>query len=38
METRASYILVGMFVLALVAAMLGGAIWFSKVQFDEAPA
>jgi phospholipid/cholesterol/gamma-HCH transport system substrate-binding protein len=37
METRASYILVGSFVLALIAAMLGIAVWFSKIQFDEAP-
>jgi len=37
METRASYILVGAFVLALTAAMLGIAVWFAKVQFQEAP-
>jgi phospholipid/cholesterol/gamma-HCH transport system substrate-binding protein len=37
METRASYILVGSFVLALVAAMLGAAVWFSKVEFADTP-
>lgn len=38
METRASYVLVGAFVLALAAAMLGIAVWFANIQFDQAPA
>jgi phospholipid/cholesterol/gamma-HCH transport system substrate-binding protein len=38
METRASYILVGSFVLALVAALVGVAVWIAGVEFDKAPA
>ncbi|MBP2301401.1 MlaD family protein [Azospirillum picis] len=35
METRASYILVGSFVLALVAGLLVFTAWVAKVQLDE---
>lgn len=35
METRASYILVGSFVLALLAGMLVFTAWIAKVQLDE---
>ncbi|CBS91259.1 MlaD family protein [Azospirillum lipoferum] len=35
METRASYILVGSFVLALVAGLLVFTAWIAKVQLDE---
>jgi len=38
METRASYILVGSFVLGLFAAIIGVAIWLAGVEFDKAPA
>lgn len=37
METRASYILVGTFVLSLVAAAVVIVVWLAKVQFDVAP-
>lgn len=37
METRASYILVGSFVLSLVAALVGVAIWLAGIEFDKAP-
>ena len=37
METRASYILVGAFVLGLLAALTGVAIWLAGVQFDRTP-
>jgi phospholipid/cholesterol/gamma-HCH transport system substrate-binding protein len=37
METRASYILVGAFVLSLVAVTVGIVAWLAKVQFDVAP-
>ncbi|MEE2970569.1 MAG: MlaD family protein [Pseudomonadota bacterium] len=37
METRASYILVGSFVLVLVAAIFGFAIWLAKVEFEAVP-
>ena len=37
METRASYILVGSFVLALVAAAVVAAMWFAKVDLDRIP-
>ena len=37
METRASYILVGSFVLTLVAALVGVAIWLAGIEFDKAP-
>jgi phospholipid/cholesterol/gamma-HCH transport system substrate-binding protein len=37
METRASYILVGSFVLVLVAALVGVAVWIAGVEFDKAP-
>ncbi len=37
METRASYILVGAFVLALVAATFSIIIWMARVEFEEAP-
>ncbi|MHA1109163.1 MAG: MlaD family protein [Alphaproteobacteria bacterium] len=37
METKANYVLVGSFVLALFAAIIGVAIWFAKVEFDKAP-
>lgn len=35
METRASYVLVGAFVLALAAAGFGFVIWLSQVRFEE---
>ncbi|WP_042695255.1 MlaD family protein [Azospirillum sp. B506] len=35
METRASYVLVGSFVLALVAGLLVFTAWIAKVQLDE---
>jgi phospholipid/cholesterol/gamma-HCH transport system substrate-binding protein len=38
METRASYIVVGAFVLSLVAATVAIVVWLAKVQFDEVPA
>jgi ABC-type transport system involved in resistance to organic solvents, periplasmic component len=34
METRANYVLVGGFVLALVAGLLAFILWLAKVQFD----
>jgi phospholipid/cholesterol/gamma-HCH transport system substrate-binding protein len=34
METRASYVLVGAFVLALVAATVGFVVWLAKVELD----
>lgn len=37
METRASYILVGTFVLALVAALAGVGIWVARIEFDKVP-
>ena len=37
METRASYILVGSFVLVLMAAIFGFAIWLAKVEFEAVP-
>lgn len=37
METRASYILVGAFVLSLIAATIAIVVWLAKVQFDVAP-
>jgi len=37
METRASYILVGSFVLVLVATIFGFAVWLAKVEFEAAP-
>ncbi len=36
METRASYTLVGAFVLALVAALFVFVVWLAKIQFDRA--
>lgn len=36
METRASYTLVGAFVLALVAALFIFVVWLAKIQFDRA--
>ena len=38
METRASYTVVGAFVLALVAATVVIVVWIARVQFEEAPA
>lgn len=38
METRASYILVGSFVLAFVAAAFAIVTWFAKTEFDRRPA
>ncbi len=38
METRASYILVGTFVLLLIAGAFAFVIWLSKVEFDQRPA
>lgn len=38
METRASYILVGSFVLSLVAVLVGVAVWLAGVEFDKVPA
>lgn len=37
METRASYILVGSFVLGLIAALVGVAIWLAGIEFNKAP-
>lgn len=37
METKANYVLVGSFVLALFATIIGVAIWFAKVEFDKVP-
>ena len=34
METRASYLVVGSFVLALTFGMIGFVVWLAKVQFD----
>ncbi len=34
METRANYLLVGSFVLALTLGLIGFVIWLAKVQFD----
>ncbi len=34
METRANYLLVGGFVLALMAGLVAFVLWFAKVQFD----
>ena len=34
METRANYLLVGTFVLALTLGLIGFVIWLAKVQFD----
>jgi len=38
METRASYVLVGAFVLGLVTVGLVLVMWFAKVEFDKVPA
>lgn len=35
METRASYILVGSFVLALLASLFGFTVWIAKIQLEE---
>ncbi len=35
METRANYLLVGGFVLALIAGLVVFAVWFGKFQFDK---
>lgn len=37
METRASYILVGAFVLALAAALAGFGIWAARIEFNKTP-
>ncbi len=37
METRASYILVGSFVLGLIGAGFAFVVWLSSVQFEEVP-
>ena len=37
METRASYTIVGAFVLAMVAATIVIVVWIARVQFEEAP-
>ena len=37
METRASYILVGYFVLGLIAAAFAFVVWLSSIQFEEVP-
>jgi phospholipid/cholesterol/gamma-HCH transport system substrate-binding protein len=37
METRASYILVGTFVLGLIGAIIGIAIWLAGIEFDKTP-
>lgn len=37
METRANYVLVGSFVLVLVAAIVAVAVWFAKIEFDKVP-
>ena len=36
METRASYLLVGSFVLLLVIGLAGFVVWLGKVQLDQA--
>jgi len=38
METRASYILVGAFVLGLVAVLAGVGIWVARIEFNKTPA
>lgn len=38
METRASYILVGAFVLGLFAVLAGVGIWVARIQFSKTPA
>jgi len=38
METRASYILVGAFVLGLLALLAGIGIWVARIEFDRTPA
>lgn len=37
METRASYILVGSFVLGLIAALIGVAVWIAGAEFGKKP-
>ena len=37
METRASYILVGSFVLGLIGAAFAFVVWLASVEFEEAP-
>lgn len=37
METRASYILVGSFVLGLIAAAFAFVVWLTSVQFEDVP-
>ncbi len=37
METRASYILVGSFVLGLIAAAFAFVVWLASVQFEDVP-
>ncbi len=37
METRASYILVGSFVLGLIAAAFAFVVWLTSVQFEQVP-
>lgn len=37
METRASYILVGTFVLVLTASVFGFAMWLARVEFETVP-
>lgn len=37
METRASYILVGAFVLGLLGVLTGVALWLAGIQFDKTP-
>lgn len=37
METRASYILVGAFVLGLIAVLAGAGIWVARIEFNETP-
>jgi phospholipid/cholesterol/gamma-HCH transport system substrate-binding protein len=38
METRASYILVGSFVLGLIGVLIGIVIWLAGIEFDKTPA
>jgi phospholipid/cholesterol/gamma-HCH transport system substrate-binding protein len=36
METRANYLMVGVFVLALAIGLVGFVVWFGKFQFAPA--
>jgi phospholipid/cholesterol/gamma-HCH transport system substrate-binding protein len=34
-ETKANYVLIGLFALAGLAALLGTFLWFARVQLDQ---